>query len=60
VSVCVLRGRWYNTIVLNAHAPREERSDDLKDTCTSPGGRTQNQTDHILICKGWHSSILDA
>jgi endonuclease/exonuclease/phosphatase family metal-dependent hydrolase len=28
----VLRGRWCNIIVLNAHAPTEEKSDDSKDS----------------------------
>jgi hypothetical protein len=28
----VLRGRWFNIIVLNAHAPTEEKSDDSKDS----------------------------
>jgi len=27
-----LRGRWCNIIVLNVHAPREEKSDDSKDS----------------------------
>jgi len=26
----VLRGRWCDIIVLNVHAPSEEKSDDLK------------------------------
>jgi hypothetical protein len=26
---------------------------------TSPDGKTQNLTDHILIDRRWHSSILD-
>jgi len=30
VSYIVLRGRWCNIIVLNVHAPSEEKSDDLK------------------------------
>jgi hypothetical protein len=30
--VCVLRGRWRNTIVLNVHAPSEEKNDDSKDS----------------------------
>jgi hypothetical protein len=30
MSYIVLRGHWYN-IVLNAHAPSEEKSDDSKD-----------------------------
>ena len=29
VSHIVLRGRWCNIIVLNVHAPSEEKSDDL-------------------------------
>ena len=32
VSYIVLRGRWCNIIVLNVHAPSEERNDDLKDS----------------------------
>jgi hypothetical protein len=28
----VLRGRWCNIIVLNAHAPTEEKGDDSKDS----------------------------
>jgi len=31
-SYIVLRGRWCNIIVLNMHAPSEEKSDDLKDS----------------------------
>jgi hypothetical protein len=32
VSYIVLRGRWCNIIVLNAHAPTEEKGDDSKDS----------------------------
>jgi len=31
-SYIVLRGRWCNIIVLNVHAPSEEKSDDSKDS----------------------------
>ena len=31
VSYIVLRGRWCNIIVLNVHAPSEDKSDDSKD-----------------------------
>jgi len=31
----------------------------LKYTWTSPDGKNRNQTDHILIDRRWHSSILD-
>jgi len=31
VSYIVLRGRWGNIIVLNVHAPSEEKSDEAKD-----------------------------
>jgi hypothetical protein len=32
VSYIFLRGCWYNIIVLNVHAPSEEKSDDSKDS----------------------------
>jgi len=32
VSYIVLRGRWFNIIVLNVHAPSEEKSDESKDS----------------------------
>ena len=32
MSYIVLRDRWYNIIVLNVHAPSEEKSDESKDS----------------------------
>jgi len=32
MSYIVLRGRWCNIIVLNVHAPSEEKSDDSEDS----------------------------
>jgi hypothetical protein len=32
MSFIVLRGRWGNIIVLNVHAPCEEKSDESKDS----------------------------
>jgi hypothetical protein len=32
MSYIVLRGCWCNIIVLNAHAPTEEKGDDSKDS----------------------------
>ena len=32
VSYIVLRGRWCNIIVMNAHSTSEEKSDDSKDS----------------------------
>jgi hypothetical protein len=31
MSYIILRGRWCDIIVLNVHAPAEDRSDDMKD-----------------------------
>ena len=31
MSYIVMRGRWCNIIVVNAHAPNEEKSDGSKD-----------------------------
>ena len=39
VSYIVLRGRWCNIIVLNVHAPSEEKSDDSKDSFKSSKSR---------------------
>jgi hypothetical protein len=32
MSCIKLRGRWFHIIVLNVHAPREDKIDDLKDS----------------------------
>jgi hypothetical protein len=32
MSQIVLKGRWFNMIVLNVHAPSEEKNDDSKDS----------------------------
>jgi hypothetical protein len=32
MSYRVLRGRWCDTVLLNMHAPSEEKSDDSKDS----------------------------
>jgi len=32
LSYIVLRSHWYNIIILNVHAPSEEKSDDSKDS----------------------------
>jgi hypothetical protein len=52
MSYIILRGCWYYIIVLNVHAPTEDKIDDVKD------GKTHNQIDHILIDRRWHSSML--
>jgi hypothetical protein len=31
MSYIILRGRWCNIIVLNVHAPTEDKVDDIKD-----------------------------
>jgi hypothetical protein len=32
MSYIILRGRWCHIIVLNVHAPTEDKTDDVKDT----------------------------
>jgi hypothetical protein len=32
MSYIILRGRWCNIIVLNVHAPCEDKGDDVKDS----------------------------
>jgi exonuclease III len=32
MSYIVLRGRWFHIIVLNVHAPTEDKTDDVKDS----------------------------
>ena len=36
ISYIVLRGRWCNIIILNVHAPSEEKSDESKDFLSLP------------------------
>jgi hypothetical protein len=33
MSYIILRGRWCNIIVLNAHTPCEDKEDYVKDSC---------------------------
>jgi exonuclease III len=39
----ILRGRWCNIIVLNVHAPCEDKSDDVKDSFCEELGRGFHQ-----------------
>jgi hypothetical protein len=32
MSYIILRGHWYHIIVLNVHAPTEDKIDDMKDS----------------------------
>jgi len=47
--VCVLRGRWRNTIVLNVHAPSEEKNGDSKDSVYE---ELEQVFDHMEIILG--------
>jgi hypothetical protein len=31
MSYIILRGRWFHIIILNVHAPTEDKTDDVKD-----------------------------
>jgi hypothetical protein len=39
MSYVILRGRWCNIIVLNVHAPCEDKGDDVKDSFCEERGR---------------------
>jgi hypothetical protein len=39
VSYIILRGHWWNIIVLNVHAPYEDKGDDVKDSFYEELGR---------------------
>jgi hypothetical protein len=43
MSYIILRGRWCNIIVLNVHAPCEDRGDVVKDSFYEEPGRVFNQ-----------------
>jgi hypothetical protein len=32
ISYIILRGRWFHIIVLNVRAPKEDKTDDVKDS----------------------------
>jgi hypothetical protein len=52
VSYIVLRGRWCNIIVLNVHAPSEEKSDDSKDSFI------RIRAGFLIIFHKYHMKIL--
>ena len=54
MSCVVLRGLWFNIIVLNLHAPREDKSDGAKDRFYE---ELEQVFDHFLKC---HIKILIA
>jgi exonuclease III len=43
MSYIILRGRWCNIIVVNVHAPCEDKSDDVKDSFYEKLGRVFDQ-----------------
>jgi hypothetical protein len=43
MSYIILRGRWCNIIVLNVHAPCEDKGDDVKDSFYEEVGRVFDQ-----------------
>ena len=52
VSCIVMRGRWCNIIVLNVHAPSEEKSDESKDSFYK---ELEQVFDHLLK---YHMKVL--
>jgi hypothetical protein len=43
MSYIILRGRWFNIIILNVHAPCEDKEDDVKDSFYQEIGRVFDQ-----------------
>jgi hypothetical protein len=43
MSCMILRGRWCNIIVLNVHAPCEDKNDDVKDSFSEELARVFDQ-----------------
>jgi hypothetical protein len=43
MSCIILRGRWCSVIVLNVHAPCEDKGDDVKDSFCEEIGRVSDQ-----------------
>ena len=44
----VLRGRWFNIIVVNVRAPSEEKSDESKDSFTRNWSRCSSTSRNII------------
>jgi hypothetical protein len=57
----VLRGCWCNIVVLNAHAPSEEKSDDSKDSCYEELQQVSNHFPkyHMKILLGGFTAKLE-
>jgi hypothetical protein len=51
VSYIILRGRWCDIIVLNVHAPTEDKIDDMKD-------RFYEELEHVLHDKQQNKTSL--
>jgi hypothetical protein len=52
MSYIILRGRWCDIIVLNVHAPTEDKIDDIK-------GRFYEELEHVFdIFPKYHTKIL--
>jgi hypothetical protein len=43
MSYIILRGRWCDIIILNVHAPTEDKIDDMKDRFYEPLGRPRRR-----------------
>jgi hypothetical protein len=57
MSYVAIRGRWYHTIALNAHAPTEDKSEDLEDNFCEGLGQILDQ---FLITTSkfcWETSV---
>jgi hypothetical protein len=61
MSYIILRGRWYNIIVVSVHTPCDDKSDDIKDNFYEELGHVFNQFPRydMKILLGYFNAKVD-